>query len=82
MKYFLTEGDQIQFQYHAGNGPLGVSVETSYKLNDDNWHSVLVERNRKEARVVVDGSLSGEVRERAGPVRALYLTSQLVIGKL
>lgn len=60
---------------------MGVSVETSYKLNDNNWHSVLVERNRKEARVVVDGSLSGEVRERAGPVRALYLTSQLVIGK-
>ncbi|XP_035221319.1 neurexin-4-like isoform X2 [Stegodyphus dumicola] len=80
IKVMLVEGDQIQFQYHAGNGPLGVSVETSYKLNDNNWHSVLVERNRKEARVVVDGSLSGEVRERAGPVRALYLTSKLVIG--
>lgn len=80
IKIMLVEGDQIKFQFHAGNGPLGVGVETSYKLNDDNWHSVLVERNRKEARVVVDGSLSAEVRERAGPVRALYLTSQLVIG--
>lgn len=59
---------------------MGVSVETSYKLNDNHWHSVLVERNRKEARVVVDGSLSGEVRERSGPVRALYLTSKLVVG--
>ncbi|KAG8190720.1 hypothetical protein JTE90_024856 [Oedothorax gibbosus] len=80
IKIMLVEGDQIQFQYHAGNGPLGVSVETSYKLNDNNWHSVLVERNRKEARVVVDGSLSGEVRERGGAVRALQLTSKLVIG--
>ncbi|GFU06145.1 neurexin-4 [Trichonephila clavipes] len=80
IKVMLVEGDQIQFQYHAGNGPLGVSVETSYKLNDNNWHSVLVERNRKEARVVVDGSLSGEIRERTGPVRALYLTSKLIIG--
>ncbi|GIX99848.1 neurexin-4 [Caerostris darwini] len=80
IKIMLVEGDQIQFQYHAGNGPLGVSVETSYKLNDNNWHSVLVERNRKEARIVVDGSLSGEIRERTGSVRALYLTSKLIIG--
>ncbi|XP_042898016.1 neurexin-4 isoform X2 [Parasteatoda tepidariorum] len=80
IKIMLIEGDQIQFQYQGGNGPLGVSAETSYKLNDNNWHSVLVERNRKEARVVIDGSLSAEVKERSGPVRALYLTSKLVIG--
>ena len=43
----LVGGDQIQFQYQAGNGLLGVSVETSYKLNNDEWHSVHVERNRK-----------------------------------
>lgn len=43
----LVGGDQIQFQYQAGNGLLGVSVETSYKLNNDQWHSVHVERNRK-----------------------------------
>lgn len=49
-------------------------------MNDNNWHSVSVERNRKEARLVVDGALRAEVREPAGPVRALYLTSKLVIG--
>ncbi|XP_076366495.1 neurexin-4 isoform X2 [Tachypleus tridentatus] len=80
IKIMLVGGDQIQFQYHGGNGPLGVSVETTYKLNNDEWHSVLVEFNRKEARIVVDGSINGEVQERSGPVRALYLTSQLVIG--
>lgn len=35
---------------------------------------------RKEARLVVDGSLKAEVREPPGPVRALYLTSEMVIG--
>lgn len=34
----------------------------------------------KEARLVVDGALKAEVREPPGPVRALYLTSELVIG--
>jgi len=79
-KFILTGGDQLQFQYHAGSGPLGVNVETSYRLADNNWHSVLVERNRKEARIVVDGALKATVREPPGPVRALHLTSDLTIG--
>ncbi|XP_066998735.1 neurexin-4 [Anabrus simplex] len=80
IKVSIVGGDQLQFQYQAGSGPLTVSVETSYKLADDNWHSVSVERNRKEARIVVDGSQKAEVREPAGPVRALHLTSDLVVG--
>lgn len=35
---------------------------------------------RKEARLVVDGALKAEVREPLGPVRALHLTSELIIG--
>lgn len=35
---------------------------------------------RKEARIVVDGALKAEVREPPGPVRALHLTSKLVLG--
>lgn len=57
-----------------------MNVETSYHLNDNQWHSVSVERNRKEARLVVDGSLKAEVREPMGPVRALHLTSRLSLG--
>lgn len=57
-----------------------MNVETSYHLNDNQWHSVSVERNRKEARLVVDGSLKAEVREPLGPVRALHLTSRLALG--
>lgn len=39
-----------------------------------------VERNRKEAMLIIDGALKSEVRPPVGPVRALYLTSPLVIG--
>lgn len=80
IKISIIGGDQLQFQYQAGSGPLGVSVETSYRLADNNWHSVSVERNRKEARIVVDGAQKAEVREPAGPVRALHLDTHLVVG--
>jgi contactin associated protein-like 2 len=80
IKLSIIGGKKLQFQYQAGSGPLGVNVETSYHLNDNNWHSVSVERNRKEARLVVDGALKAEVREPPGPVRALHLTSELVMG--
>jgi contactin associated protein-like 2 len=46
IKISIIGGDQLQFQYQAGSGPLGVSVDTSYMLADDKWHSVSVERNR------------------------------------
>ncbi|XP_014094325.1 neurexin-4 isoform X2 [Bactrocera oleae] len=80
IKLSINGGNKLQFQYQAGSGPLGVNVGTSYHLNDNHWHTVSVERNRKEARLVVDGSIKAEVREPPGPVRALHLTSDLVIG--
>lgn len=46
IKLSIIGGKKLQFQYQAGSGPLGVNVETSYHLNDDQWHSVSVERNR------------------------------------
>ncbi|KAJ3619660.1 hypothetical protein MTP99_005324 [Tenebrio molitor] len=80
IKLSIVNGNQLQFQYQAGLGPMAVIRETSYKLSDDRWHSVSVERNRKEAMIVVDGALKAEVREPPGPVRAIHLTSELVIG--
>nr|CAD7425131.1 unnamed protein product [Timema monikensis] len=80
IKISLIGGYQLQFQYQAGSGPLGVSVDTAYKMSDNNWHSVSVERNRKGARIVVDGAQKSEIREPPGPVRALHLTSLLVVG--
>ena len=57
----LIGGNHVQLEYEAGKGPQAVTVETAYRLDDDNWHSVLVERNRKEAMVVVDGARKGQV---------------------
>ncbi|XP_017770023.1 PREDICTED: neurexin-4 isoform X1 [Nicrophorus vespilloides] len=80
IKLSIIGGRQLQFQYQAGSGPLAVTRETSYKLADNRWHSVSVERNRKAARLVIDGAMKSEVREPPGPVRALHLTSDLVLG--
>nr|NVI76555.1 neurexin IV [Cucujiformia] len=80
IKLSIVGGNQLQFQYQAGQGPIAVIREVSYKLSDDQWHTVSVERNRKEAMIVIDGALKAEVREPAGPVRAIHLTSNLVLG--
>ncbi|XP_031782155.1 neurexin-4 [Nasonia vitripennis] len=80
IKISINGGNQLTFQYQAGGGPLAVSVQTSNKLSDNNWHSVSVERNRKEARIIIDGAFKNEVREPPGPVRAVHLTSHFVVG--
>ncbi|XP_014482279.1 PREDICTED: neurexin-4 isoform X1 [Dinoponera quadriceps] len=80
IKISINSGNLIHFQYMAGGGPLAVSVQTSYRLADNEWHSVSVERNRKEARIVIDNALSNRVREPPGPVRAIHLTSDLMVG--
>ncbi|XP_050739952.1 neurexin-4-like isoform X2 [Eriocheir sinensis] len=80
IKISIVGGLELQFQYQAGAGPMGVSVETSYVLNDDKWHSVLVERNRKEARMIIDGGRKSVMGEPRGPVRAIHLESDFVVG--
>ncbi|XP_050545470.1 neurexin-4 isoform X2 [Daktulosphaira vitifoliae] len=80
IKFSLISGHSLQFTYQAGSGPLSVRVETSDTLNDDRWHSVLVERNRKESRIIVNGALRQSVKEPPGPVRAIHLTSPFIIG--
>lgn len=76
----IIGGNTIQFQYQAGNGPRGLNVETSYSLNDNHWHSVSVERNRVEIRLVIDGSMKAEANEPPGPFHTIHLTSETVVG--
>ena len=76
-----TGGNAIQLEYRVGSVPSSVTVEVSSRLNDDRWHSVLVERNRKEARVLLDNSLLKRTLEPDGPVRAMKLTSKLIVGE-
>ncbi|GBP09577.1 Neurexin-4 [Eumeta japonica] len=80
IKLSIIGGDQLQFQFQVGDTPLGVSVETSGRLADNKWHSVSIERNRKEARLVVDGALKNEIRTSKDPIRALQINSDLILG--
>ncbi|KAK0157552.1 hypothetical protein PV328_011281 [Microctonus aethiopoides] len=80
IKISINGGNVLQFQYQSGDKPLKVAIQTSSSLADNNWHSVSVERNRKEAKIVLDGALRNRIAEPPGPVRALHLTSDLVIG--
>ncbi|XP_037077465.1 LOW QUALITY PROTEIN: neurexin-4-like [Pollicipes pollicipes] len=80
IKVSITGGNSIQLKYRAGSVSLSGSVDVSSRLNDDSWHSVLVERNRKQARLLVDNSLKEDVAEPSGPVRSMELTSRLVVG--
>jgi len=80
IKVSLIGGNHIQFEYDSGKGPQGVTVETAYRLDDDMWHTVLVEKNRKESMVVIDGARKGTMKEPRGPVRPMLLDSGLFIG--
>jgi len=76
----LLSGDSVQFEWDAGKGHQSLTVETSYRLDDNLWHSVLIEKNRKEAMVVIDGARKGIFNEPYGPVRPFKLTSSLFVG--
>jgi len=62
VKISIQGGNKILFEYQAGGGHIGVTADTAYKLSDNNWHAVSVERSRKGARVVIDGAAKNEVR--------------------
>ncbi|KAF7493590.1 Neurexin-4 [Sarcoptes scabiei] len=80
IKLAIVNGRTLQFSYSSGNGLQQVSIEAPFRLNDNQWHSVLVEKNKKEARLVVDGRYTNENRENADNSFPLYLTSFFVIG--
>ena len=80
IKVSLLSGDAIQFEWAAGKGHQSLQVETTYRLDDNQWHSVLIEKNRKEAMIVVDGARKVTFKEPIGPVRPFKLTSKLYVG--
>jgi len=50
----LVTNRVVVFRYDVGNGIQLLRVEASSDLNDNNWHTVQMERNRKQARLKVD----------------------------
>lgn len=61
----------IQFQiFQSSQVESGsVSVKTSNRLNDNEWHTVLLEQNRKQARIVIDGALHSYLTQPQGQIR-------------
>ena len=82
MHIFLPVGNSIHFRFDVGNGIQTLEKTTAYPLNDDTWHTVHVERNRKQAMLKVDTQamvLKDEPTNQG--FRSLILTSALVIGE-
>lgn len=78
----IAVGNIIQFRFNVGNGIQTLEKMTAYPLNDDNWHTIHVERNRKQARLRVDLQSPVELDEPSDQeFRALSLTSPLVVGE-
>jgi len=80
IKLAMIGEKSIQFSFSDGRDMQLLSVEAPYRLNDNNWHSILVERNKKEARLVVDGQISTNVATRPASSRSLPTTSHLFVG--
>ncbi len=49
-----TGGIAFRLAFNVGNGLQVLEVTTAYWLNDNRWHVVRLERNRKESRLIVD----------------------------
>ncbi len=70
---------EIAFRYSAGSGVEVISIATPFDLNDNEWHTVRIERNRKEARLNID-SISAGNPEDLYAYRPFMFTSNLTVG--
>lgn len=77
----FTGPREIQFIYNAGGSIQVLQVKTPDHLDNNVWHTVLAERNRKEARFTIDDFRPTYISESPSTFRDFYLTSDMVIGK-
>ena len=80
IKLTIISAKAIQFVFDCGSGSQKIEIETPYKLSDDNWHSILVEWNQKEATLLVDGKMSHKVSNSLPKFRSMELKSPLIVG--
>ena len=67
--------------FDVGNGIQTLEKTTAYPLNDDEWHVIHIERNRKQAMLKVDQQAAVMLDEPTDQgFRTLNLNSNLVIG--
>ncbi|CAH8438063.1 unnamed protein product [Heterobilharzia americana] len=50
----IRNGNALRVAFNVGNGIQLTEVTTAHWLNDNRWHVVRFERNRKETRLIVD----------------------------
>ena len=72
----------MQFRYDKGSGVTVLAFKSPSPLNDDRWHTVHVEINRKQAWIKVDDYPDKSLSEDADLVRNLDLSGPLVVGSL
>ena len=81
--FLSSVGNSIQFRFDVGNGVQTLEKMTAYPLNDGDWHTVHIERNRKLAQLKVDLQAVVTVDEPSNQgFRTLDLNSPLMIGEL
>lgn len=77
IKLSMLNDRSVQFSFYNGREIQSLTIEAPYKLNDNNWHSLAVERNKKEAKLVVDGQISTNVATRPAMTSRSPTTSTL-----
>lgn len=83
MNSWISDGNTVQFSYDVGNGAQVIEYRSTNALNDDQWHTVHVEKNRKEAWLRVDNFPAQTSQEGIGEkTRTLDLQGYLFIGEL
>lgn len=78
-KLALMSDRSIQFITLNGRDMQPLTVEAPYRLNDNDWHSVSIERNKKEVRLVVDGQITTNAATRLSASRTSS-TTHLILG--
>jgi len=77
----IVNGDTVRFLYNVGNGIQVLQHKSINGLNNDIWHTVHVERNRKQAWLRVDNLPEESHNEPQDEItRMLLLTKPLTVG--
>ncbi|KAK3105727.1 hypothetical protein FSP39_004342 [Pinctada imbricata] len=81
VKVALANGNTVQFSYDVGNGIQVLEYKSTNALNNNQWHTVHIEKNRKQAWLRVDNSKEQSNTEGIGEItRTLDLSGYLTIG--
>ena len=81
LKVRLFQSDTIQFRYDVGNGVSVLPFRSPAPLNDDQWHTIHIEKNRKQAWMKIDDFTEVTYNEDADLIRLLDLKTPLFIGQ-